>query len=101
VIVITHSAGKITISGHAGYAPPGQDIVCAAISTLTQVFVASIEELTTDKIKAAISPGNAVIEYGNLTEKGRLLLDSFLLGTTMISENYPAHVRIEREVKNE
>lgn len=101
MIVITRSAGKITISGHAGYAPHGQDIVCAAISTLTQVFVASIGELTTDNIIAVIEPGNAVIEHGNLTEEGKLLSDSFLLGINMISETYPAYVRIEREVKNE
>lgn len=99
MIKIDHSKAKITITGHAGYAPPGKDIVCAAISTLTQVFVASIEGLTTDKIKAVISPGNAVIEYGNLTEQGKLLLDSFLLGINMICESYPTYVRIENEVK--
>lgn len=27
---------KISISGHSGYAPSGQDIVCAGISTLGQ-----------------------------------------------------------------
>lgn len=90
---------EIAIQGHAGYAPHGQDIVCAAISTLTQVFVTSIDGLTTDKIKAVISPGNAVVEYGNLTEQGKLLLDSFLLGINMICESYPTYVRIENEVK--
>lgn len=101
MIEIKHCNGCVKIEGHAGYAPPGQDIVCAAVSTLTQVFAASIEELTKDKLKAVIQPGNAVLEYGNLTEQGQLLLDSFLHGIHMICESYPAHVRIEREVNNE
>jgi uncharacterized protein YsxB (DUF464 family) len=94
MIVISHRAGCVKIEGHAGYAPPGRDIVCAAISTLTQVFVASIDGLTTDKIKAVISPGNAVIEYGNLTEQGKLLLDSFFVGIRMIADSYPNYVQL-------
>lgn len=86
--------GRINVQGHAGYAPPGQDIVCAAISTLTQVFVASMEQLTTDNIKAVIEPGNAVIEHGNLTDEGKLLLDSFFVGIRMIAENYPEYVQL-------
>ena len=27
---------RLNITGHAGYAPPGQDIVCAAVSALTE-----------------------------------------------------------------
>lgn len=94
MIKIDHSKAKITITGHAGYAPPGQDIVCAAISTLTQVFVASMEQLTTDNIKTVIEPGNAVIEHGNLTEEGKLLLDSFFVGIRMIADSYPNYVQL-------
>lgn len=31
-------AFTLRASGHAGYAPPGQDIVCAAVSTLIQTL---------------------------------------------------------------
>ena len=96
MITITHSPGSIKVSGHAGYAPPGQDIVCASVSALTQVFVESVKELTTDKIKCEIESGNAVIHYGNLGERAKLLRDSFLLGVKMIAESYPDHVRIEK-----
>ncbi|MCI7181565.1 MAG: ribosomal-processing cysteine protease Prp [Schaedlerella sp.] len=40
--VIVHQDG-IKISGHAGYAPQGQDIVCAAVSAITQTLIKSIE----------------------------------------------------------
>lgn len=94
MVEVRHLEHGITILGHAGYAEPGQDIVCAAISALTQVFVASVEELTTDKIQSDIAAGNTVIQYGNLSERGQLLIDSFFLGVKMIAKQYPANVRV-------
>ena len=50
MIVITgHDDRRITIQGHANYAPLGQEIVCASVSTLAQVLIASIEQMTQDK----------------------------------------------------
>lgn len=95
MITITHENNTITISGHAGYAEHGKDIVCASISTLTQVFVASVEEMTDDKLKCDIRQGNAVIIYKNLSEKSRTLLDSFFIGCRMVADAYPQYVRID------
>ena len=36
----------ITISGHAGYAEPGKDIICAGATALTETLVKSLEDLT-------------------------------------------------------
>ena len=71
MIVINRHKDGFIIAGHAGYAEPGKDIVCAAVSALTQAFIASVEELTQDKIKYNISAGNSVIRYENLLERGR------------------------------
>lgn len=94
MIVITHTPGKIIIEGHAGYAPIGQDIVCAAVSALLQTFVASVEEMTTDELKSDMAAGRAVIEYKSLSEKGQLLMDSFLLGVRMITDEYSNNVKL-------
>lgn len=37
---------SIVIEGHAGYAEPGRDIICAAVSALYLHLMNSIEELT-------------------------------------------------------
>lgn len=95
MIEITRRDGSITIKGHAGYAERGQDIVCAAVSALTQVFIASVDKLTDDDIKAVISAGNTVIQYGDLTERAQVLLNSFFIGIQMIAEAYPAHVTMK------
>lgn len=84
----------IKISGHANYAKEGQDIVCAGVSTLVQTLIASIENLTKDKIEYDISLGRADIKYWDLSEKSRALVDSFFIGVSMIADGYPENVRI-------
>lgn len=88
---------RIEISGHAGYAEPGKDIVCAGVTALTQTLIQSIENLTDDKIEYRISPGKAEIEYRNLSEKSKTLVDSFFVGICLIAEEFPEHC--ESEVK--
>lgn len=95
MIEIKADKGTITITGHAEYAPLDYDIVCAAVSALTQTFIASVEELTDDKIEYEIEPGNTVIKLWTLSEKSKTLMESFLLGAKMTAESYPAHVRID------
>nr|DAD73219.1 MAG TPA: YsxB-like protein [Siphoviridae sp. ctxBC2] len=85
---------RIEISGHAGYAEPGKDIVCAAVTALTQTLIQSIENLTDDKIECRISPGKAEIEYRNLSEKSKTLVDSFFIGICLIAEEFPEHVKV-------
>jgi uncharacterized protein YsxB (DUF464 family) len=94
MIEVKHTQGKIVVSGHAGYAPIGQDIVCAAFSAVLQTFIASVEELTDDLFKTDIASGKAVIEYGNLSEQGQLLVSSFFIGVRGIALSYPEHIKL-------
>lgn len=96
MIVITHEKGRITIEGHAGYAPHGQDIVCAAVSALVQTFIASVEELNADEIKAVKSKEGQIqtILYKHLTERAQVLLDAFFVGVRMIADSYPSNLRL-------
>lgn len=96
MIEITIEESSVSIKGHARYAPYGQDIVCAAISTLTQVFVDSVERLTTDNLTCDISAGKAVIRYRDLTGSARILLDSFFIGIRAVADEYPDYVKIEQ-----
>lgn len=85
----------ITVTGHSGYAPPGQDIVCAGVTALTQTLIKSIVDLAADRIEYRISPGRADIKYGNLSEKAQTLVDSFFIGISMIADEFPDYVRIK------
>lgn len=85
----------IEVCGHANYAEAGKDIVCAGVTALTQTLIRSLEDLTRDGIKYEISPGRADIHYGNLSEEGKLLVDSFFIGICMIADEFPDCVRID------
>lgn len=52
---------RITVSGHAGYAPVGQDIVCAAVSALMYALAGYLEE-TGQAARSDIRRGYADIE---------------------------------------
>ena len=43
---IDGNVDSLTVSGHALYANPGKDIVCAGISSITQTAVLGVKELT-------------------------------------------------------
>ena len=95
MIEVSRHDGGISVKGHAHYAEPGKDIVCAAVSILVQNLIQSIEELTPDKIEYDMRPGWVCIKYGNLSEKAKALVDSFFIGIRMVIEDYPENVWME------
>ena len=95
MIAVSVRKDGIEISGHAGYAETGKDIVCAGVTVLTQTLIRSMEDLTRDEIECEISPGRADIHYRNLSEEGKLLVDSFFIGVCSIADEFPDYVRIE------
>ena len=95
MITISHSDGRILVQGHAGYALHGQDIVCAGVSTLAQTLIASIEQMTNDKIEYETAPGMVDIRYGKLSKESKTLIVSFFVGCDLIAAAYPDHVRVE------
>lgn len=82
------------MDGHAGYAEPGKDIVCAAVTALTQTLIKSIEELTDDDIEYSVSPGRVDINHRNLSEKSKTLVDSFFIGICQVADEFPEYVRV-------
>lgn len=98
MIIITDHRKGITVQGHANYAAPGQDIVCAAISALFQSLIFSIEELTQDKIEYELNPGESHLKYRaykDLSKESQLLIESFFIAVKNIVHSYPGHVAIE------
>lgn len=88
MIVVNICENSLSIDGHAGYAEAGKDIVCAAVSVLAQNLIGSIEALTEDKIQCQIETGHINIKYGDLSEQGKLLVDSFFIGVSAVSAAY-------------
>lgn len=88
VIKVKISPKRICMEGHAGRSINGQDIVCAAVSALTCNLINSLQDLTDNRIRADTASGLTVIEWEQLSEKGKLLVDSWFLGLTAINQEY-------------
>lgn len=88
LIAINITRTGLTVDGHAGYAKTGNDIICAAVSALTQGLVHSLKALTDDEISYHIADGHIDIEYKDLSEKGCLLVDSFFIAVNDIQRTY-------------
>lgn len=101
MINVRAGPSSIIITGHANYAPLGKDIICAAVTALTQTLICSVSELTGDDISYNdISPDEVDIHLENLSDKAQLLVDSFLVGVKMIADDFPDNVRVEIKGRN-
>lgn len=93
---------KFKVSGHAGYAERGYDIVCAGVSAVTVGTVNAIERLTgvipharmKDGFLSASLPDMADCEQ---SEQVQLLLEAMLVMLQSIEESYGSHIAIQQK----
>lgn len=93
------------IKGHANFAPFGEDIVCAAISVLSQTTLMGLVEVLQLKEKEIYYKIDDNTGYLNVELKAikdetdlknsQILLKTFRLGIESIRESYPDNVKIE------
>lgn len=95
MIVVEADNYGITVDGHAGYAESGKDIVCAAVSAITQTLVVSLDNFTSDRITHVEYDGHIRIDYKDLSERGKLLVDSFFIGICGVANAYPEYLEIK------
>ena len=100
MITITYGSREppsLSIKGHSGYSTKGTDIVCAAVSALFETLSNSLTEYTNDLVSVRSEPGDGLIMWhSRISDKGRLLLDSALLGLRDVAEQYPEYVEFEK-----
>lgn len=88
MIAVNFTPLGLTVDGHAGFAETGNDIICAAVSALAQGLVHSLVALTDDRITYHIAGGHIDINYKDLSEKGKLLIDSFFIAVSDLGLTY-------------
>ena len=89
----------IRVSGHAGYAPAGEDIVCAAASVLITTCANALE--TVAGIRPKVSQKPAVIQVslpGGVSpaseHDARVILRTAEQGFLDIAAQYPSYLQI-------
>lgn len=105
----------LRLSGHAGFAPEGEDIVCAAVSTLVFALLRYLERGEGTgmlKAKSIRGPRKGFARLSASPEEGQRerLLGAFELAECfleLLAENYPGNIssasfyEAEKENKND
>lgn len=102
IYVADPEGGKLTMraESHAGYAPAGQDIVCAAVSCLMQTlaYSAAEDERTSSCIYQGKEGPVVSVEAGDsvlMRDKFELVAD----GLDLLAEQYPENVNFKKRCK--
>ena len=80
--------------GHSGYAESGEDIVCAAISSITQFCISAAEQFGLP-IKYGVDEAllQCSVEHPDAIFTG--LIDTLKKSAKELSEDYPEYIRLE------
>ena len=81
----------IRVYGHSGYAPVGKDIVCAAISTLTEATYNYLVA-TKNKVNNEESNGVYIIHLEELNKQGQAIIESFIDMLQDLINQYPKYI---------
>jgi uncharacterized protein YsxB (DUF464 family) len=93
------SIRSFTVKGHAFYADPGKDIVCAGVSAITVGTVNAIEALTGAKLVSRMEDGFLQasvpeLPMGSTPEQVQLLLESMVVMLRTIQESYGGYIAV-------
>ena len=84
--------------GHAKAGPYGEDIVCAAISMLSQTSLLGLHEVAQQSMEYRIEDGELDILLSEpITERGQTILETMLLGIKNVADQYSDFVRVSEQ----
>lgn len=85
---------ELTVEGHAGAAPVGQDVVCAYVSGIVQAlggYLLNAEQAISPRV--VLRSGSAEIFARGDVEQ---VFEMAYIGLLQAAESYPERVRVER-----
>lgn len=94
------------IEGHANYAPYGEDIVCAGVSSIAIGTVNAIQKLTSIRLISEVKDGYLqvvipAIEQPAIEAKVQLLLESMLISFQTIQASYDSYLCIKDNMQKQ
>ena len=92
---------RMEISGHAGWAPPGHDLVCAGASTLMVTLIESTTDIP--ELQTGIYMKDALVTVQSypdedMEDKCRTIYETIYRGFEALKESYPDNVRTFRRI---
>ncbi len=84
----------VQVSGHAEYADPGEDIVCAAVSSAVQLTANLMTEWFSISAKVSAKGDTIRIRQNDTNPQGGLLLAGLHAHLQAISEEYAGTIKL-------
>ncbi len=108
IVSVTRSRGAIqgfSVTGHAGFKPHGEDIICAAVSMLAQTALLGlgryIKKGLRYEIKEQNQTGPGILRCSlpdDLDEAAKIraeaILETMVIGLKNLEENHPKYIRV-------
>jgi uncharacterized protein YsxB (DUF464 family) len=85
----------VSVSGHAGYADAGEDIVCASVSSAVQLCANLITDTFREKAKVTAGDNLIEIRLRGKAGSGYAVLSGLCDHLRYLSEDYPGTITIE------
>ncbi|MBR6533198.1 MAG: ribosomal-processing cysteine protease Prp [Clostridia bacterium] len=83
------------ISGHSGYSEAGSDIVCAAVSSATNMTVNLVSEIFGMESDFEImGEGNLSFSIKNPCENSNKVIEAFKMQLEIIFDEYPDFIKV-------
>ena len=101
-ITVFYEGGRIvgfSAKGHTGYADSGEDIVCAAVSALTQTAYLGLVQYVSTDTEVSQKDGALRVKLPkeldpDQRDRAELILGTMLLGLGSVEENYSDYLKI-------
>lgn len=86
---------EIQISGHAGYANAGEDLVCAGVSSIAVGMMNALDKLVNNTCLFEMESAYIkVFVVKQESEETQLLLEAFLIQLQTLQESYKEYINI-------
>ncbi len=86
---------ELVVTGHAGQAPKGEDLVCAGVSSILVGALNAIDQLANAACELSMQEGYVKIRQKKADERGQLLMKATLIALQTMEESYSSYIHIK------
>ena len=84
----------VSVKGHAAAAPKGEDLVCAAVSTLVLTLQQTLARYKADGLEYKLGEGDAIITFKQ-DKYTKPYMHTIMCGFDFLASAYPQYIKLK------
>ena len=84
----------VSVKGHAASAPKGEDLVCAAVSTLILTLREALVRAKAQGFECSLEDGNAIIKFKQ-DKYTKPYMHTVMCGFDFLASAYPQYIKLK------